>query len=229
VAELVYLDLGPRAYGEALAVQRRLVERVRAARDERAYLVLVEHDPPVITLGRRRGAEHILAGEEELAGLGIEVHPSTRGGDVTYHGPGQLVGYPILRVDRHGRDVHRYLRDLEEVLIRVLGRFGVAGGRQEGLAGVWVGGEKIAALGIAVTRWVSYHGFALNVCPDLAHFRTIVPCGIRDRAVTSLSAVLGRPVVVEEVKGPLIECMVDGFGFERARAGSAEDARDAER
>ena len=227
MAELVYLDLGRRGYGETLAMQQRLVERVRGSGDELAYLVLVEHDPPVITLGRGRGREHVVAGAEELSALGIEVHESTRGGDVTYHGPGQLVGYPILRVDRHGRDVRGYLRDLEGVLIRVLGRFGVEAGRCEGLTGVWVGQGKIAALGIAVTRWVSYHGFALNVSPDLEHFRTIVPCGIRDRAVTSLSAVLGRPVAMEEVKPPLLECMVEAFGFERARAGAIEDGRDA--
>jgi lipoate-protein ligase B len=205
------------------------VERVRAEREELAYLVLVEHDPPVITLGRGKGPRHVLATDEELARLGIEVHPSTRGGDVTYHGPGQLVGYPICRLDRRGRDVHRYLRNLEEVLIGVLGRFGVEAGRQEGLTGVWTDQGKIAAIGIAVRRWVSYHGFALNVSPDLSHFETIIPCGLDDRAVTSLSAVLGRQVALDEVKAPLLECMVEVLGFERARAGAIEECDGAGR
>ena len=220
MAELVVLDLGRRAYGPTLALQQRLVARVLAAEAERAYLVLVEHDPPVVTMGRSRGEEHIVAGPERFAQLGVEVHQTSRGGDVTYHGPGQIVGYPILRVDRHGRDVHRYFRDLEETIIRTLAHFGITAGRQEGLTGVWVGREKVAAMGIAVRRWVSYHGFALNVETDLSHFDLIVPCGITDRSVTSLSALLGRRVAVEEVRPTLIQCLVEVLGFDSARPGT---------
>ena len=218
MAELEYLDIGRAAYGPTVLLQERLVEEVKSAPEERACLVLVEHDPPVITLGRgARQSDHITVSRERLAREGIEVHESSRGGDVTWHGPGQIVGYPILRLDLHGRDIHRYLRDLEEVLIRVLGRFGIEGRRSAGLTGVWVGDEKIAAIGVAVRRWVTYHGFALNVSPDLLHFGLIVPCGIRDKGVTSLARLLGRPVAVAETKPILVECMVEVFGFDGFR------------
>ena len=222
MAELEYLDIGRAAYGPTADLQRRLVAKVKASPDERAFLVLVEHDPPVITLGRGAKAGHVTASRQRLAREGVEIHESSRGGDVTYHGPGQVVGYPILRLDLHGRDVHRYLRDLEEALIRLLARFGVEGRRSEGLTGVWVGHEKIAAIGVAVTRWVTYHGFALNVATNLEHFGLIVPCGIRDKGVTSLSRLLGRTVDVAEIKPPLVECMVEVFGFEGARPGLSE-------
>ena len=143
-----------------------------------------------------RTTGHVLASRDRLRREGIEVHESSRGGDVTYHGPGQIVGYPILRLDLHGRDIHRYLRDLEEVLIRAAGAVRHRGRREEGRTGVWVGREKVAAIGVAVRRWVTYHGFALNVAPNLAHFGLIVPCGIRDTGVTSLARLLGRPVTV---------------------------------
>jgi lipoate-protein ligase B len=250
MAQLVYFDLGRAAYGPTLGLQERLVERVKTAPDERAYLVLVEHTPPVITLGRGSRAGHVLVPAERLAAEGIELAESSRGGDVTYHGPGQLVGYPILRLDLHGRDVHRYLRDLEEALIRCLARFGVQAARRSGFTGVWVGAAKaalrhdqgpltpthshegrgghealakVAAIGVAVRRWVTYHGFALNVAPDLAAFGLIVPCGIRDRGVTSLRDLLGREVTVAEVKAPLVECLVEVFGFEGAAAGDARE------
>jgi|WetSurMetagenome_2_1015567.scaffolds.fasta_scaffold609416_1 lipoate-protein ligase B len=227
MAQLVYLDVGHAAYEPTVRLQKRLADEVKAAPEERAYLVLVEHDPPVITMGRStQGTDNVLVPREALALQGIEVHETSRGGDVTYHGPGQLVGYPILRLDLHGRDVRRYLRDLEEVLIRLLARFGVEGQRSEGLTGVWVGNHKIAAIGVAVSRWVTYHGFALNVEPDLSHFGLIVPCGIRDKGVTSLARVLGRPVPVAEVKAPLVECVVDVFGFEGAAAGAVDPLKD---
>jgi lipoate-protein ligase B len=221
MADLVYLDVGRAAYEPTLRLQERLRDEVRAAKEERAYVVLVEHDPPVITLGRGADAANILASRERLQADGIEVHPSSRGGDVTYHGPGQLVAYPILRLDLHGRDVHRYLRDLEEMLIGVLARFGIEGGRAEGQTGVWVGREKVAAIGVAIRRWVTYHGVALNVRPDLAKFGLIVPCGIRGKGVTSMQELLGREVSVAEVKAPLVECMAEVFGFAAVRAGDA--------
>jgi lipoate-protein ligase B len=223
MAELIYLDVGRCSYGRTLELQHALVGKVKAAADESAYLVLVEHDPPVITVGKSGKREHILASRRKLAAHGIEIADTGRGGDVTYHGPGQIVGYPILRVDRHGRDVHRYLRDIEEVLIRVLRRFGIEGQRSEGLTGVWVGPEKVAAIGIAIRRWVSYHGFALNVTTDLAHFEKIVPCGIVDKGVTSMARLLGGPIDVGQVKEPLVECMADVFGFDSVGKASPQD------
>ena len=217
MAELIYLDLGCAGYDLALQDQHRLVERVRQAVEEKAYLLLVEHVPPVITIGRSGRAEHILVSADQLAAEGIEIHKTTRGGDVTYHGPGQLVAYPILRLDLHGRDVHRYLRDIEGAVIRLLGKFDIEGRRRKGYTGVWVGEEKIAAIGVAVRRWVTYHGLALNVSPDLSHFEFIVPCGIRGKRATSLARLLGRPVLISEVKPLLIECIVEAFGFQGAR------------
>ncbi|MBN1867447.1 lipoyl(octanoyl) transferase LipB [Candidatus Sumerlaeota bacterium] len=211
------VDLGRAPYASTLDLQRRLVEAVKSSNEELGFLVLVEHDPPVITLGRSGKEEHVLLSREELARSGFEIFETTRGGDVTYHGPGQIVGYPILRVDLHGRDAHLYLRDIEEVLMRTVARFDLEGRRVKGMTGVWVGDEKIAATGVAISRWVSYHGFALNVSTDLSHFRTIVPCGIVGKGVTSLSAMLGRTVDVEEVKPVLVECLVEVLGFSGTR------------
>jgi len=222
MADLVVVDVGRAAYGPVLDLQKRLHAEVLAAQDERAFLVMVEHDPPVITLGRGADAAHILASRRRLEEEGVEVHPAERGGDVTYHGPGQLVAYPILRLDLHGRDVRRYLRDLEEVLIRVLGRFGLTGERVEGMTGVWVGGEKVAALGVAIRRWATWHGVALNVSTHLDHFDLIVPCGLRGRRVTSLSKALGRDVAVAEAKPHLVECLLDVFGFDAAVEGPSD-------
>ena len=224
MAELALLDIGRAPYGPTVDLQRRLVDAVKASADERAWLVLVEHEPPVITLGRGAKAAHVTASREQLAREGIEVHESSRGGDVTYHGPGQVVAYPILRLDLHGRDVHRYLRDLEEALVRTLARFGVAGERSEGQTGVWVGREKIAAVGVAVTRWVTYHGVAMNVATNLDPFGLIVPCGIRDKGVTSLSRLLGRSVDVAEVKPALVESLVQVFGFSGSKKAEISEA-----
>jgi len=167
---LTVIDLGRMDYASALGVQLRAVERVKAGRDDPArpeFLLLVEHDPPVITVGRSGGAAHVLQTREALAARGIELHESSRGGDVTYHGPGQLVVYPVIDLARHGRDVHRYLRDLEEVVIRLLAGRGLQGRRDPEYTGVWIGREKVCAIGVAITRWVTYHGLALNVTADL--------------------------------------------------------------
>ncbi|MBL7133906.1 MAG: lipoyl(octanoyl) transferase LipB [Phycisphaerae bacterium] len=222
MGELAVMDIGRTAYEPALELQKRLVQKVRQSDQELAYLILVEHDPPVITAGRGRGLENILASRRQLADMGIEVHETTRGGDVTYHGPGQIVGYPIIRIDRHGRDVHKYLRDIEQMLIRAVGRFGVSGGRREGLTGIWVGSAKLAAIGVAVSRWVSYHGFALNVTTDLSQFATIVPCGLRDESVTSMEALLGRNIRANDVRTAIVECMLEVFGFESSREAEIE-------
>lgn len=203
--------LGTIEYEAGVELQKSLVEDRRAGRIGDT-LLLVEH-PPVITLGvKTRGQHtHIVATDDELRHEGITVHETGRGGDITYHGPGQLVGYPIfdLRPDRC--DVHKYVRDLEDVLIRAIAEFGVEGRRVPGLTGVWVGREgrenKIAAIGIRISRWITSHGFALNVSSNLDHFRLIVPCGIVDRGVTSLALEAGRTPPMADVQ----EAVVRGF------------------
>jgi lipoyl(octanoyl) transferase len=191
-------------YAEALDLQRRLVEERKG--DQISDLLLFVEHPHVLTLGVRGdgGRSHILASPETLAARGIEVFETGRGGDVTYHGPGQLVGYPIISLKPDRCDVHRYVRDLEEVLIRTAADFSVTSGRIHGLTGVWVGDEKLAAIGVRISRWVTSHGFALNVTTDLDHFKLIVPCGIADRGVTSLGQLLGRPVGMQGVEERLI-------------------------
>ena len=206
--------LGIVAYAEALTLQRALVEDRRAGRVG-DVLLLVEH-PHVLTLGVRGdgGRSHILASAETLALRGIEVHETGRGGDITYHGPGQIVGYPIVDLQPDRCDVHRYIRDLEEVLIRTVGALGVEATRVPGRTGVWVGRDKVAAIGVRISRWVTSHGFALNVTSDVEYFNLIVPCGIPDRGVTSLGRLLGGPVDRKIVE----DCIVAHFCdvFERA-------------
>jgi lipoyl(octanoyl) transferase len=191
-------------YADALDLQRQLVEERKADRID-DVLLLVEH-PHVLTLGVRGdgGRSHILATAEGLASQGIGVFETGRGGDITYHGPGQIVGYPIISLTPDRRDVHRYVRDLEEVLIRTAGEYGVAGGRIDGLTGVWVGDEKLAAIGVRISRWVTSHGFAFNVTTDLDYFNLIVPCGIADRGVTSLHKLLGHAVDRGDVEQHLV-------------------------
>jgi len=196
--EMLLLNLGLEPYNRALDLQHRLVAARREGRIEDA-LVLLEH-PPVITLGRRGDERNIVASRELLAQLGIEVHRVERGGDVTYHGPGQLVGYPILDLRGHRQDVGWYMHSLEEVLIRALSDFGVEAGRLEGRIGVWIGDKNIAALGARIEEWITYHGFALNVSPDLSHFDLIIPCGLKEFAVTSMEEVLGEPPDMEAVR-----------------------------
>jgi lipoyl(octanoyl) transferase len=195
-------------YAEALELQRELVERRRAG-DVPDQLLLLQH-PPVITLGVKTRADrsHVLATPEDLAREGIEIFETGRGGDVTYHGPGQLVGYPILDLRPDRCDVHQYVRDLEEALIRAAGTFGVTSHRAAGLTGVWVGDAKLAAIGVRISRWITSHGFAFNVTTELAHFDLIVPCGIQDKGITSLARLLGQPVAMAEVE----EAVSSAFG-----------------
>ena len=184
-------SLGVVPYGAALTLQRELVA-ARQTGETGDQLLLLEH-PAVITIGvsGRHLRDHVLASSAELRDRGIEVLDVPRGGDVTYHGPGQLVGYPIIDLKPGRCDVHRYVRDLEEVLIRTAASFGVVAGRVEGLTGVWVGNDKLAAIGVRLSRWVTSHGFALNTAADLDQFRLIVPCGLAGRGVTSLERLTG--------------------------------------
>jgi lipoyl(octanoyl) transferase len=203
--------LGVVSYGEGLELQRELVER-RKAGGIPDQLLLLEH-PPVITLGVRTRHErsHVIATQEALDEEGVEVFESGRGGDVTYHGPGQLVGYPILDLRPDRCDVHRYVRDLEDVLIRTAAAFGVPAVRLGGLTGAWVGDEKLAAIGVRIARWVTSHGFALNVSTNLAHFRLIVPCGIADKGVTSLEKLLAHPVPMSAAEDAAIDAFCSVF------------------
>jgi lipoyl(octanoyl) transferase len=203
--------LGVVPYGEALALQRTLVEERRAGLIGDT-LLLLEH-PHVVTLGVRGdgGRSHLLATPEMLAAHGVELHETGRGGDITYHGPGQLVGYPLIDLKPDRCDVHRYVRDLEEVLIRTASDYGIEARRIAGLTGVWVGDEKLAAIGVRIARWITSHGFALNVGTDLDYFKLIVPCGIADRGVTALTRLLGRPIATAEVSGRIVEHFANVF------------------
>lgn len=194
-------DLGRVPYRAALAFQRRAVE-TRARGESPDVLYLLEHEP-VLTVGRgaKDGSPSLRAAAADLARRGIEVVPVERGGDITYHGPGQIVGYPIVSLPGlpGGADLHRYLRDLEEALILTLAAFGIGAGRRPPYTGVWAGDRKVAAIGVAVRRWIAFHGFALNVDPDLSHFDLIHPCGIRHLGVASMASLLGEAPPRERV------------------------------
>jgi len=206
--------LGIVPYADALAMQRALVEERKAGRVP-DLLLLLQH-PPVITLGVRGdgGRANIVATRDRLAELGIDVFETGRGGDVTYHGPGQIVGYPIIDLKPDRCDVHVYVRDVEEVMIRVCADYGLSAGRIAGLTGTWIGAEKIGAIGIRISRWVTSHGFAFNVSTNLDHFKLIVPCGIADRGVTSLEHALGRTIPVPDVEDALVRHFGDVFDRE---------------
>ncbi len=206
---LTVLRLGRIPYAHGLELQERLVAE-RQAEHIPDQLLLLEHDP-VFTLGRNAQAQNILLPAEALRECGFEVFETGRGGDVTYHGPGQVVGYPILKLPPERRDVHRYVRDLEEVMIRTCADYGLAANRVAGLTGAWLGDEKIGAIGVRIARWVTSHGFALNVGTDLSAFDLIVPCGIRGRGVTSLERKLGRPVPLDDVMDRLAASFASVF------------------
>lgn len=209
--ELDVRRLGLVPYAEGLELQAELV-RQRRDGEIADTLLLLQH-PHVITLGSGTHPENILLDEETRRARGIELFNAGRGGDVTYHGPGQLVGYPILDLKPGRCDLHRYLRDLEEVLIRVLADFDLTAGRRGGMTGVWVGDRKLAAIGVRVSSgWITSHGFALNVTTDLAFFDAIIPCGIQDYGVGSLEAELGRPIAMEEVEERVIQHFAATFG-----------------
>jgi lipoyl(octanoyl) transferase len=189
--------LGRVAYADGLRMQEERVDAVREGRAAEA-LFLLEHEP-VITLGRNAHRENVVASEGTLAEMGIAVAECGRGGDVTYHGPGQLVGYPIVNLAPDRKDVGKYVRGLEEAIILTLSEYDIEAGRIPGLTGVWVEGNKVAAIGVRIARWVTSHGFALNVTPNLDHFATIVPCGIRSHGVTSMERLVPAAPPLAEV------------------------------
>ncbi len=221
-------DLGHRSYREVWdlqkKVQKELIDQKLAARKGKLYkpgvtdkLLFVEHHH-VYTLGKSGDSAHLLKSLGELAGIDAEYVEIDRGGDITYHGPGQIVGYPILDLDRYFTDIHKYLRYLEEVIIRTTAELGITAGRIEGLTGVWVGDKKICAMGIKCSRWVTMHGFALNVNTDLSYFDHIVPCGIRNKKVTSLADLLGKYIDPEFVKEKIMRHFEDVFSAKLKRA-----------
>jgi len=211
--KLDVLDLGLRDYEEVWDLQKKLVYR-RILNQIADTLILVEH-PPVITLGRQGKEEDILVPRNYLSQRKISLFKIERGGKATFHGPGQLVAYPIINLVSDEKDIHKYLRNLEEVVIRLLKRVGAEGNRKREYTGVWVKDKKIANIGIAVKRWVTYHGVALNVDVDLSYFSLIFPCGMDSRKVTSLKEVLLRSVGVDEVKEIFVSCFYEIFNYRR--------------
>ncbi|MGJ8639786.1 MAG: lipoyl(octanoyl) transferase LipB [Opitutaceae bacterium] len=194
-------DWGRTRYADAFERQKELVG-LRRSEEASDTLVFTEHEP-VYTIGLRKGAaQHLIWSDAACAERGIEIHQSNRGGDITYHGPGQIVGYPIISLQEK-RDLHAYLRDLEQVVINTLAVFRLDSDRREGKTGIWLGERKICAIGVAVRTWVTYHGFALNVSPNMEHFQGIVPCGITDGTVTSMEYELKRTIDMENVKAAL--------------------------
>jgi lipoyl(octanoyl) transferase len=203
-------------------VQRKLQNRLEGKADGEGtedVLLFVEH-PHVYTLGKSGDAFHLLVSEEKLKEIGATYYPINRGGDITYHGPGQIVGYPLLDLEHFFTDIHKYMRYLEEAIIRTIAHYGIVGGRIDGLTGVWLDiddpkkARKIAALGVKCSRWLTMHGFAFNVNTDLNYFNHIVPCGITDKKVTSLSNELGHEMDMDEVKRILLQELADVFQFE---------------
>ena len=204
-------------YKDALNLQMRLLEK-RKNGEIGDTLLLLEH-PPTFTIGRKGDKGHLLINERYLSERGIHFEEISRGGDITFHGPGQLVGYPILDLNTQGRDVHKYLRGLEESIVSLLSEFNINANRIEGLTGVWVDGHKIASIGVGVKRWITYHGFALNVNTDLSYFDMIVPCGIPDVKMTSITGWLGEKedIDMEDVEEVAIKSFIKTFNFDNAR------------
>jgi lipoyl(octanoyl) transferase len=218
------IDLGLIGYAEAYALQKRVAAARKAGAME-DVLLLCEH-PHVITLGRSGRRENLLASEHVLRQKGVEFHATDRGGDITYHGPGQIVGYPILNLGAIRRDVVWYVRMLEEAMIRATAEFGITAERVAGKTGIWVGAgnseEKLAAIGVRISRWVTSHGFAYNVSTDLRNFELIVPCGIADRKATSLEKLLGRNVNEKEVAPRIAKHLGELLGLEMKEASKKE-------
>ena len=212
MAQLLVTDLRTMPYAEALALQRAAARARISGEISEDLLLLVEH-PPVVTLGRSSKERHLLATPALLAARGVELFEVERGGDVTFHGPGQLVGYPIVDLKRHKQDLHWYLRQVEEALIRAVAPFGIAGERSAGYTGVWTQGRKLASIGVHARDWVTWHGFALNVTTDLSYFDLIVPCGIAAVEMTSVARELSAPPAShDELQREVRDRVADAFG-----------------
>lgn len=224
-AELGIVGLGRMGYAEALDIQRGLARGRIDGTVHRDLLLLVEH-PPVVTLGRATRSAHLTTPVAALEARGVSVHEIERGGDVTFHGPGQLVGYPIFDLDEHRRDLHWFLRQIEAALIATLAGFGIPAERREGLTGVWTRGRKIASIGIHVKQWVTWHGFALNVTTDLSYFELIVPCGIQDVVMTSVARELGERTP-RDAWARAIDGVILGFAEAFGQAPTMVDLREA--
>lgn len=222
--QLCCIDLGRIGYGKALELQKRLFD-LRLAGSIPDTLLLLEHDP-VITIGTAGGDENLLVDEARVLAAGVEIHHTDRGGNITYHGPGQLVGYPIFDLRGHCKDVHLFLRNLERAVIGVLGAHGIEGEAVPKLTGVWVGGGKICSIGVAVRRWITYHGFALNVSPDFGHWSFIHPCGLVGAEVTSIERILGQAVEMGEVKARAAEKVGEVFGLKVGWSDVSDGSKD---
>ena len=227
--QLLVSDLRTMPYADALALQRAAARARISAEIGEDLLLLVEH-PPVVTLGRSSKERHLLASPALLAARGVELFEVERGGDVTFHGPGQLVGYPIVDLKRHKQDLHWYLRQVEEALIRAVAPFGIVGERSTGYTGVWTGGRKLASIGVHARDWVTWHGFALNVTTDLSYFDLIVPCGITAVQMTSIARELSTPAVAhdileQEVRDRVAEAFGEVFSLDLATLDPAELTR----
>jgi len=203
--KILIQDLGFKKYKDVLSLQKKL-QKQRIAGNIKDTLILVEHEP-VYTLGKNANRHHLLQSRDKS----IEVHNIERGGDVTFHGPGQLVGYPILDLRNYKKSVSWYMRTLEELTIRVLKEFDIKGSRIKGLTGVWVGNKKIAAQGVRISRWVTMHGFSINVCPQLSYYDGIIPCGIFDYDVTSMEECLNKKLSVKKIKNSVSEIFLELF------------------
>jgi len=206
------LKLDTISYEQAFELQKRLVE-MRSNNTINDTLILLEH-PPVFTITKNASLNNILASPDELKEKGISICKTDRGGDITYHGPGQLVGYPIMDLKEHGKDLHKYIRNIEEMIIKLLTDYGISADRSKINPGVWVGEEKIAAIGVSVkSNWITMHGFSLNINPNLKHYSLIVPCGIRDKGVTSLSKILGKFISQNDLLRKLIQYYGEVFNL----------------
>jgi lipoate-protein ligase B len=210
--ELLAVNLGRTKYADAWELQKQIFS-ARHNRRISDVLLLTEHDH-VYTLGKAADGNHLLAREEELLKKGVDVFWIDRGGDITYHGPGQIVGYPIIDLNQQYNDIHRYLRDIEEVIIRTLREYGIVAGREPDYTGVWVKDEKIAAIGVKVSKWITMHGFAFNINTDLSYFERIIPCGIFHKGVTRLQDLLQTSVALEDVQQKLITHFASLFHWE---------------
>jgi lipoyl(octanoyl) transferase len=211
--KLNIINLGLEPYQKIWDFQHHL-HKLRIEEEIDDVFILLEHSN-VYTLGKVAKREHLLVSPQKLTEEKIDLFEIDRGGDITYHGPGQIVGYPIIKLDDLYQDIHRYLRELEEVIIQTLKFYGVESGRNSKFTGVWIGDEKIAAIGIKVSRWVTMHGFAFNINTDLSYFEKIIPCGISEKGVTSLEKILGQKISIEEVKEHLIQNFVKIFKYDQ--------------